>query len=106
MDPTKNVLVEYYAPWCGHCKALAPKYKELAQKLSVVDNLVIAKMDDTANDVDGVSIGGYPTLIYYHATNKSPIKFEGTRDEAGITEFLMDQGLNLEAAGFKQELMD
>jgi len=47
-------------------------------------------MDDTANDVDGVSIGGYPTLIYYHATNKSPISFEGTRDEAGITEFLMD----------------
>jgi len=47
-------------------------------------------MDDTANDVDGVSIGGYPTLIYYHATNKSPIKFEGTRDESGITEFLMD----------------
>jgi len=47
----KDVLVEFYAPWCGHCKQLAPIYDELAAKLAVNPNLVIAKCDSTGNEV-------------------------------------------------------
>ena len=50
-DPTKDVLMEFYAPWCGHCKSLEPKYFELAVKLRDSKDIVIAKMDATANDV-------------------------------------------------------
>merc|ERR1719481_1943752 len=49
-DPTKDVLIEFYAPWCGHCKSLAPKYDELAEKLAE-EAVEIVKMDATANDV-------------------------------------------------------
>lgn len=51
------MLVEFYAPWCGHCKALSPKYDELATQLAGVDSVMIAKMDSTENeiDVEGVS---------------------------------------------------
>ena len=45
MDSTKDVLVEYFAPWCGHCKSLAPIYEELATKLKNNSNIVIAAMD-------------------------------------------------------------
>ena len=47
----KYVLIEIYAPWCGHCKALEPIYKELAEKLvHLQDKITIAKFDGTANE--------------------------------------------------------
>lgn len=54
----KDVLIEFYAPWCGHCKSLAPKYDALAEKLAGVPSVMIAKMDATENeiDVDGVRL--------------------------------------------------
>lgn len=52
----KDVLVEFYAPWCGHCKTLAPIYEEVAKKLSKNTNLVLAKCDATANEIEGVEI--------------------------------------------------
>jgi protein disulfide-isomerase A1 len=55
-DKTKDVLVEFYAPWCGHCKKLTPIYNKLAETLSSNPNIVIAKIDGTLNDIEGVNV--------------------------------------------------
>jgi len=81
-DPTKDVLIEFYAPWCGHCKTLAPKFEELAKKLEGEPDVVIAKMDATANDVPSpYEVSGFPTLYFAPKNSKhSPKLYNGGRE--------------------------
>lgn len=89
MDPSVDVLVMFYAPWCGHCKQLEPIYEELARKLEDNKTLRLAKIDATANEVEGVSISGFPTLKLYPANDKKkPVDYNGDRTEEAMTEFL------------------
>jgi protein disulfide isomerase family A protein 3 len=91
MDPTKDVLLEAYAPWCGHCKSLEPKYKELAQKMAPYsDSLVIAKVDATANDLPpSFQVRGYPTIFFVPANNKNkPLNYDGAREVKDFVTYI------------------
>ncbi|XP_065268299.1 protein disulfide-isomerase A3 [Emys orbicularis] len=89
----KDVLIEFYAPWCGHCKNLEPKYKELGEKLSKDPNVVIAKMDATANDVPSpYEVRGFPTIYFAPAGNKqNPKKYEGGREVSDFISYLKQE---------------
>ena len=49
-------LMKFYAPWCGHCKKLAPIWDELGEHFKDDDSIVIAKIDMTANELATVSV--------------------------------------------------
>jgi protein disulfide-isomerase A1 len=107
LDDTKDVLIEFYAPWCGHCKSLAPKYEELAAlygKSEFKDQVVIAKVDATANDVPD-EIQGFPTIKLYPAGDKeNPVTYQGARTVEDFIEFIQENGKHKAGISAKEEM--
>lgn len=91
MDDSKDVVLEFYAPWCGFCKALTPKYNILGQlykDANLSDKVTIAKIDATANDFSQ-DIDGFPTIMLFKAGDKqNPIIFEDDREIEELIAFV------------------
>jgi len=98
LDTTKDVLIEFYAPWCGHCKSLAPKFEKLGESFADTPSIVIAKIDATENDTP-VDIRGFPTLMFYPADDKAnPLTYEGDRTEQAMAAFVRENAATLKGA--------
>jgi len=96
LDESKDVLVEFYAPWCGHCKTLAPKYEKLGEMLASEPSIVIAKVDATENDTPPTKVKGFPTLILFPQGQKSsPITYSGDRTEDALSKWLYETAPSL-----------
>nr|KJB16308.1 hypothetical protein B456_002G222600 [Gossypium raimondii] len=90
------IVVEFYAPWCGHCKHLAPEYEKAASILSKHDPpIFLAKVDadDEANKdlASQYDVKGYPTLQILRNGGKNVQEYKGPREADGIVEYLKKQ---------------
>lgn len=95
LDKTKNVLVKFYAPWCGHCKTLAPKYEIVAKTFAGDKNVVIASLnaDESENRAIGskYDVQGFPTLKFFPAGSDEPIDYEGGREAEAFVEYINEK---------------
>ena len=85
-------LVEFFAPWCGHCQKLKGPYKELGKAFKDVPGYKIGAVDADAEQSLGSRYGvrGFPTLKIFK--DGKATDYNGARDAAGMADALLRAG--------------
>merc|ERR1719414_439376 len=84
----KTVFIKFYAPWCGHCKAMKPAWDQLMTEYKDSKTTMVAEVDctGTGKGLCGTAgVRGYPTIKYGNPNNLED--YSGGRDIAALQTF-------------------
>ncbi|KAJ9686572.1 hypothetical protein PVL29_015449 [Vitis rotundifolia] len=84
-------IVEFFAPWCGHCKKLAPQWKKAANNLKGKVKLGHVDCDSDKSLMSRFSVQGFPTILVFGADKDTPVPYEGARTASAIESFALEQ---------------
>ncbi|XP_009606235.1 protein disulfide isomerase-like 2-3 [Nicotiana tomentosiformis] len=84
-------IVEFFAPWCGHCKKLAPEWKKAAKNLEGKVKLGHVDCDAEKSLMSRFNVQGFPTILVFGADKDSPVPYEGARTASAIESFGLEQ---------------
>ncbi|XP_073280027.1 protein disulfide isomerase-like 2-3 [Primulina huaijiensis] len=84
-------IVEFFAPWCGHCKKLAPEWKKAASNLRGQVKLGHVDCDAEKSLMSRYNVQGFPTILVFGADKDSPFPYEGARSAPAIESFALEQ---------------
>ncbi|CAI7908092.1 unnamed protein product [Closterium sp. NIES-53] len=89
LNSRKNVLVEFHAPWCTACADLDPVLNDVAESLSGQRDVVVAKMDFSANDIpsDKFDVTALPTIYLYTSAGVA-VPYAGDNSKASLLAFV------------------
>jgi len=79
-------IVEFYAPWCGHCKSLVPEYKKAAKALKGVVKMGAVNADEHRSIGGQYGVQGFPTIKIFGLNKKKPEDYNGQRTAAAMVE--------------------
>ncbi|CAA0816773.1 Protein disulfide-isomerase like 2-1 [Striga hermonthica] len=93
LDEKKNVLIEFYAPWCGHCKNLASTYQKVATAFKLEEDVVVANIDDDQHTdlAQKYGVSGFPTSKFFPKDNKAGEDYDGGRDLDAFVTFINEK---------------
>ncbi|XP_076438038.1 protein disulfide-isomerase A6-like [Babylonia areolata] len=83
-------LVEFYAPWCAHCQALAPEWKRVARTLKGLVRVAAINVEEQKGIGGQYSIPGVPNIKLFGVDKSKPVDYEGQRTSKDIVEYCMN----------------
>lgn len=92
-------LIKFYAPWCGHCKSLAPTWEKLAEVVG--DAFHVAEVDCTKNEdvAKAQGIRGYPTIKFIEPGLEAPLEVRVSRTVKNFVDYVVRTAKSVDLKG-------